>query len=211
MSNYGMESVRLAGVDGDYRGRVEVLVAGEWGTICDDGWDVNDAQVVCRMLSLVGGEPVKSGWFGKGQGAVLVSQVDCQGNEFSIFDCDYEESNWCSHQQDAGVICDKPENVSISIRLTDGDNKTFGRVEIYHDNLWGTLCDSLWDDLDAIVACRMLGFKNGTMYKVPRNENQLGPGLMDFIDCVGYEDSLLDCPLVEWESQNCEDAGVRCS
>lgn len=48
-----MESVRLAGVDGDYRGRVEVLVAGEWGTICDDGWDVNDAQVVCRMLSLV--------------------------------------------------------------------------------------------------------------------------------------------------------------
>lgn len=56
-----------------------------------------------------------------------MSQVDCQGNEFSIFDCDYEESNWCSHQHDAGVICDKPDNGEHrGSRLHPGDETVNG-------------------------------------------------------------------------------------
>ena len=46
------EVVRLAGLDGAYRGRVEVYTGRAWSTICDDGWDVKDAQVICRMLHL---------------------------------------------------------------------------------------------------------------------------------------------------------------
>ncbi|KAH0621342.1 hypothetical protein JD844_022507 [Phrynosoma platyrhinos] len=40
--------LRLIG--GHYRGRIEIQYNGEWGTICDDDWDVNDGAVICRML-----------------------------------------------------------------------------------------------------------------------------------------------------------------
>ena len=44
--------VRLAGGNNVYEGRVEVRYDNQWGTVCDDDWDLQDGQVVCRMLGL---------------------------------------------------------------------------------------------------------------------------------------------------------------
>ena len=44
------------------------------------------------------------------------------------------------------------------IRLAGSANELQGRVEVCHDNQWGTVCDDAWGDEDAMVVCRQLGY-----------------------------------------------------
>ena len=43
-------SVQLVGGKSESEGRIEVCLNGRWGTVCDNGWDNQDVQVVCRQL-----------------------------------------------------------------------------------------------------------------------------------------------------------------
>ena len=101
--------VRLAGKTVlPNQGRVEVNYNGTWGTVCDEGWDKRDADVVCRMLGF--SHALRAAYnaaFGPGIGAILLTKVRCVGDENSIIDCG--RGGWdvssCGHLQDAGVVC----------------------------------------------------------------------------------------------------------
>ncbi|NXT17740.1 NETR protein, partial [Syrrhaptes paradoxus] len=151
-----------------FEGRVEVYHDGKWGTICDDQWDDRDAEVVCRQLGLSGPATLASeGDYAAGQGFILLDDVACVGTELSLLDCPH--SNWgqhdCSHAEDVGVRCPPESNTAMDgslgppIRLVDGESTKEGRVEVFLNGQWGTVCDDGWTDRDAAVVCRQLGFR----------------------------------------------------
>ena len=89
-------------------GRVEVRYNGAWGTICDDDWELQDANVVCRQLGYDGALSAPSlAAFGQGTGQIWMDDVQCVGNETSISLCTH--SGWgahnCGHHEDASVVC----------------------------------------------------------------------------------------------------------
>lgn len=95
-------------VDGASRneGRVEVFYARQWGTICDEGWDLTDARVVCRMLGYT--DAITTSKYEEGTGRIWLSDVNCQVSDNSIFRC--KHAGWgnignCTHSNDAGVKC----------------------------------------------------------------------------------------------------------
>lgn len=109
-SNYLAVKVQLAGSGSSpSKGRVELAVNGVWGTICDDGFDLDDGHVICRMVGFPAAIAVPgNSAFGNGTGKIWLDNVRCIGNESYILDCEsmgLGAFKDCNHGEDAGVIC----------------------------------------------------------------------------------------------------------
>ena len=103
--------------------------------------------------------------------------------------------------------------VEYTIQLVGGGSSLEGRVEVYVNGAWGTVCDDNWDIYDATVVCRQLGYGSPVSAK-PSSYFGQGSGdiVLDDVACTGLETNIRECPAST--SHNCghtEDAGVVCS
>ena len=103
-----------------------------------------------------------------------------------------------------------------AVRLVNGSNATEGTVEVCNGMRYGTVCDDHWDELDARVVCRQLGY-GGEAVALKRaffGSSPSRPIYLDNVRCNGSEPSLSSCAANEVGVNNCdhsEDAGVRCN
>ncbi|XP_076080044.1 scavenger receptor cysteine-rich domain-containing protein DMBT1-like [Mytilus galloprovincialis] len=103
------QGVQFVGGTGPHEGTVEINVNGEWGTICGSYFDMNDAEVICRMAGYSRAlQAYNNAHFGPGNGSVILSTLKCSGNENIIDSCGSDgwyKTGTCAHSTDAGVVC----------------------------------------------------------------------------------------------------------
>ena len=218
-------------------GRVEVQNAGEWGSVCDDGWSDSNTRVVCRALGCdeAGGRAVIGGAgygaaFGGGEGQIWMDGVQCSGQESALSACAFEGwgSHNCIHDEDVGVCCENcpvgagcpAPRGNAAARLADCRDDGCCRIEFQHDGEWGTVCDDGWTDANTAVACRGVGCSptGGTAVLGGSGYGQaFGGGTgqiwLDDVQCAGNEEWVGECHVPGWGDHNCihdEDVGVCC-
>ena len=203
-----------------------------------------NADVACRQLGYPGAEDVDLD-VDRGEDPIWLDDVICEGDERRLADCPAREpvgTTNCVHTEDVGLVCLAPgtcregarcvdgtycadgECVAIAegaIRLADGDGPNHGRVEIFFDGVWGTVCDDGWNPIidgedrarrNGEVVCRQLGLAGLAELDdaVPEGEE---PTWLDDVECEGNEARLADCPAAPRGDENCghfEDVGIRC-
>ncbi|XP_034017141.1 T-cell differentiation antigen CD6-like isoform X2 [Thalassophryne amazonica] len=167
----GHQALQLVGGADRCAGRVELWRNGEWGTVCDDQWDLRDANIVCAQLGCgyalsVAGQ---GGSFPAGKGPIHRDELNCTGSEKNLWACSAAEGDHdCGHKEDAGVVCSEMK----AIRLSGGLDRCAGKVEIHRNGSWGTVCDNGWNEDMASMVCSML--QCGTK---PRKYTQFQPRL----------------------------------
>uniref|UniRef100_A0A3B1IBX4 SRCR domain-containing protein n=1 Tax=Astyanax mexicanus TaxID=7994 RepID=A0A3B1IBX4_ASTMX len=204
-------SIRLVGSGGDCAGRLEVFHSGSWGTVSNELWDIEDAQVVCRQLqcgvALSDPVPVPAR-FGSGTGPIWLNEVECEGNEASLWNCRYQlcGEDECGHKDDVGVVCSYKE-----IRLTEGCK---GNLEVFYNGTWRNVCGNGMTDETASVICRELNCGKTVNKSVTKAKVESAFNWLVDVKCRKHDSTLWHCPSSPWGQNTCDSnevAHITCS
>ncbi|GFR39709.1 hypothetical protein Agub_g188 [Astrephomene gubernaculifera] len=219
-------------VNGTASGRVEVCLNGTWGSVCDDGWDDQDAQVACRNMGFSYGTALNGASTDNGPTGMRVwlSQVNCTGSEVDLSECTTDSpvgATQCTHAMDAGVSCSNDAltpaipyaaptcDEAGAVRLVPAEDvaapggaAVSGRVEMCFKRRWGAVCaDSYWDATDALVVCRSLGYRYSYVASTTSTSGE--PVWAQWVQCSGTENDLTRCLVWGWQDVGSCPGGAR--
>ncbi|XP_067878179.1 deleted in malignant brain tumors 1 protein-like isoform X2 [Heterodontus francisci] len=166
--------IRLMNGSSICSGRVEILNNKTWGTVCDDQWQLADAQIVCRELRC--GTAVSAlthAYFGKGTGPIVLDDLDCRGTELFLWQC--PSRHWgqhnCHHEEDAGVICSGPKprlsvlpdydvfvkGESLTLKCTLKSHNASKRLEFLRNSVYLSHQELNPEDISATLNLKNIG------------------------------------------------------
>uniref|UniRef100_A0A8C3M531 Uncharacterized protein n=1 Tax=Geospiza parvula TaxID=87175 RepID=A0A8C3M531_GEOPR len=224
----GSLQVRLVGSSGRCAGHVEVYSGGSWSWVCQEGWELQDAAVVCRELGC-GTALQAPGWArsGAGTGPLWPYSPECSGPEESLWECGRTERRECGRGGGAGAVCsgqcraapdqgpaeapggswpcrDPPAPLAeqLSVRLAGGPGRCRGFLEISYNGTWGRVCANGSSPSTAATVCRQLGCGHrGWLLPVPAQEPT--EAWLAWVGCEDGARSLWQCPSAPWHLQSC--------
>ncbi|XP_019855763.1 PREDICTED: pollen-specific leucine-rich repeat extensin-like protein 1 isoform X2 [Amphimedon queenslandica] len=228
-SNNSTSSTLTAGIVQIYYGHS--TGTNTWGNICeDDSFGHNEADVICNQLGYDGastfGKAGSTTMYGTDSLHTIIDDVTCSDDDFlTLQQCSFDTtiSSTCGDSNDAFVVCyttriwDAP--YSGQIRLQNGTNSSYGRLEVYCNGQWGTVCDDSFGSTDARVACRQLGYSDSYTYT---STDDLGGSdtqaiWLSNIDCSTDSESCFaycaHCPRAENQPSQCshsQDISLGC-
>lgn len=101
-------NAKLSGGHNRCVGRVEFFDQGQWGNVCGESWDMNDANVVCRQLDCGRAHTIATtDAYGLGSGQTVIDRIECSGIEATMSQCQRGpfRDRTCNATSVAGVVC----------------------------------------------------------------------------------------------------------
>ncbi|XP_016161194.1 PREDICTED: deleted in malignant brain tumors 1 protein-like, partial [Ficedula albicollis] len=195
----GSRQVRLVGSSGRCAGRVEVYSGGSWSSVCQEGWELQDAAVVCRELGC-GTALEAPSWarFGAGTGPLWPYMAECSGSEESLWECGRSEQRECGRGLGAGAVCSE----QMSVRLAGGRGRCRGYLEVSYNGTWGRVCSDGTSTGTAAAVCRQLGCGHRGWLSA-NSTQQASRAWLAWVGCEDGARSLWGCPSAPWQLQSC--------
>ncbi|EFN56567.1 hypothetical protein CHLNCDRAFT_144238 [Chlorella variabilis] len=124
----------------------------------------------------------------------LVTNVKCKGTEAFLTNCTHEQYTPCKSGKAASIICTAPKVTQVRLAGSSSINPKEGRLEVKVGTRWGQVCDLGFDEAEAGVACRQLGFSGGKpWYGVFTSDLSTNNYALSSVSCSGEEASLAGC------------------
>ncbi|XP_039680553.1 scavenger receptor cysteine-rich type 1 protein M130-like isoform X2 [Perca fluviatilis] len=192
------DSVRLVNGTSLCSGRLEVKSnqsTQSWSSVCEDDFDLQDAEVVCRELGCGAPLVLQGALYGDMEAPVWTKEFQCRGHESTLLDCDSSDRNICSSGKAVGLTCSEPDN----FQLARGSSRCAGELEMKKHGEWRKVdaTYNAWNLQAADVVCRHLDC--GSAVSTGRKESKQYGGIWRIRStCLQSKSAVRECILTKY-------------